>query len=386
MSIITPRTITNPVYGSPDSSAVMRNELQTLQDQDELLDAALTIANPITTRGDVIIGNASGVASRLGIGAANQVLISDGTDVSWGSVAGTGDVVGPSSSTDNAIARFDGTTGKLLQNSGIYITDRDSTGSDYIDIKTPDVAGQGTILRLFGGNSSDGGAPGRISITGGYGIAGNNAGADAYTEGGNGYGSGAGGIGYVKGGVGGATGAGGATIVQGGAGGATSGAGGNGYFYGGNASAGDSDGGSLILMPGSPTGSGDYGSIFLYQTRASTYGAILDLSLIASSNKIFTFPNQSGTFALFQANSNFGVGTQTFGTNAVSTLAINNGTPPADHVDEEIQIFSQDSSDGTATLGLMLEQQVESIGTFTASHKIKVNINGTFYWLQLDAV
>jgi hypothetical protein len=29
---------------------------------------------------------------------------------------GTGDVTGPASSTDNAVARFDGTTGKLLQN------------------------------------------------------------------------------------------------------------------------------------------------------------------------------------------------------------------------------------------------------------------------------
>lgn len=37
--------------------------------------------------------------------------------------AGTGDVVGPASSTDNAIARFDSTTGKLLQNSGPTITD-----------------------------------------------------------------------------------------------------------------------------------------------------------------------------------------------------------------------------------------------------------------------
>lgn len=32
--------------------------------------------------------------------------------------AGTGDVVGPSSATDNAIARYDTGTGKLLQNSG----------------------------------------------------------------------------------------------------------------------------------------------------------------------------------------------------------------------------------------------------------------------------
>ena len=36
---------------------------------------------------------------------------------------GGGDVNGPGSSTDNAIARFDGTTGKLLQNSGATISD-----------------------------------------------------------------------------------------------------------------------------------------------------------------------------------------------------------------------------------------------------------------------
>jgi hypothetical protein len=38
------------------------------------------------------------------------------------STIGTGDVVGPASSTDNAMVRFDGTTGKLVQNS-VVITD-----------------------------------------------------------------------------------------------------------------------------------------------------------------------------------------------------------------------------------------------------------------------
>ena len=37
--------------------------------------------------------------------------------------SGGGDVSGPASSTDNAIARFDGTTGKLIQNSGVQIND-----------------------------------------------------------------------------------------------------------------------------------------------------------------------------------------------------------------------------------------------------------------------
>ena len=43
-------------------------------------------------------------------------------DAKLTSVAG-GDVVGPGSATDNAVVRFDGTTGKLVQNSAVTITD-----------------------------------------------------------------------------------------------------------------------------------------------------------------------------------------------------------------------------------------------------------------------
>jgi hypothetical protein len=34
-----------------------------------------------------------------------------------------GNVVGPATSTDNAVARFDGTTGKIIQNSGVIVDD-----------------------------------------------------------------------------------------------------------------------------------------------------------------------------------------------------------------------------------------------------------------------
>lgn len=44
-------------------------------------------------------------------------------DISSTSTGGTGDVVGPSSSTDNAIVRFDSTTGKLIQNSIATLSD-----------------------------------------------------------------------------------------------------------------------------------------------------------------------------------------------------------------------------------------------------------------------
>lgn len=40
-----------------------------------------------------------------------------------GGISGTGDVEGPASSTDNAIARYDGTTGKRIQNSKVLVDD-----------------------------------------------------------------------------------------------------------------------------------------------------------------------------------------------------------------------------------------------------------------------
>jgi hypothetical protein len=55
-------------------------------------------------------------------GNNGKVLATDGTNASW-TTNGSGDVVGPASSTDNAIARFDTTTGKLIQNSVTLIDD-----------------------------------------------------------------------------------------------------------------------------------------------------------------------------------------------------------------------------------------------------------------------
>ena len=52
-----------------------------------------------------------------------QVLTYNGTKWVNDAVAGTGDVVGPASATDNALARFNSTTGKLLQNSTVTVDD-----------------------------------------------------------------------------------------------------------------------------------------------------------------------------------------------------------------------------------------------------------------------
>lgn len=45
------------------------------------------------------------------------------TGLEFATVAGTGDVVGPASATDNAVTRFDTTTGKLIQNSVMTLND-----------------------------------------------------------------------------------------------------------------------------------------------------------------------------------------------------------------------------------------------------------------------
>ncbi len=75
--------------------------------------------------------------------------------------SGSGDVVGPASSTDNGIARFDGTTGKLIQNSAVTIADTtgDITGGKYNSVaisgsSTPTLSVTGTSS-ISGSNTGD---------------------------------------------------------------------------------------------------------------------------------------------------------------------------------------------------------------------------------------
>lgn len=75
------------------------------------------------TQGDILYRNASGWVV-LGAGTSGWFLKTQGVGANpiWSTVA-TGDVVGPSSATDNALARFDTTTGKLIQNSLVTLSD-----------------------------------------------------------------------------------------------------------------------------------------------------------------------------------------------------------------------------------------------------------------------
>ena len=74
------------------------------------------------TAGAVAYGTGTAYAFSAA-GTAGQVLISGGAGAPTWTTYGGGNVSGPSSSTDNAIARYDGTSGKIIQNSGITIDD-----------------------------------------------------------------------------------------------------------------------------------------------------------------------------------------------------------------------------------------------------------------------
>lgn len=79
-------------------------------------------------------------------------LVITGTTMTVAGV-GLGDVTGPASSVDNSVARFDGITGKVIQNSGVIIDDSGNitaanlsgtnTGNQTIEL-TGDVTGSGT--------------------------------------------------------------------------------------------------------------------------------------------------------------------------------------------------------------------------------------------------
>jgi hypothetical protein len=84
------------------------------------------------------VTSTSPLQSVASVGTAGQVLTSNGAGtLPTFQTNASGDVVGPAAATDNAVARFDGATGKLIQNSVVII-------SDLGDIFTPTVVNIGT--------------------------------------------------------------------------------------------------------------------------------------------------------------------------------------------------------------------------------------------------
>ena len=102
--------------------------------------AVASYDQPITQYKGGLIETAASLIFKDGIGGGTRtVCINNAGAVVFGICGGggggggTGDVVGPSSATDNAVVRFDTTTGKLVQNSTVTVGD------------TGNVAGVGTL-------------------------------------------------------------------------------------------------------------------------------------------------------------------------------------------------------------------------------------------------
>lgn len=77
------------------------------------------------TDGQLLIGNSTGnTLSKATITAGAGISVTNGNgSITIAATGGTGDVVGPASATDEALVRFDLTTGKLIQNSNATLTD-----------------------------------------------------------------------------------------------------------------------------------------------------------------------------------------------------------------------------------------------------------------------
>jgi len=75
--------------------------------------------------GELIIGDTAGDAQIGTITGGTGVTVTNGAGTITIDADNNGDVVGPASATDNAVARFDGATGKIIQDSNVIISDTD---------------------------------------------------------------------------------------------------------------------------------------------------------------------------------------------------------------------------------------------------------------------
>ena len=104
------------------------------------------------TDGQLLIGNSTGnTLSKATLTAGSGITVTNsagGITIAATGGGGSGDVVGPASATDNAFTRFDGTTGKLIQNStGATLSDTGgATFTGSVDVAGTSTAGSNIKL------------------------------------------------------------------------------------------------------------------------------------------------------------------------------------------------------------------------------------------------
>lgn len=135
------------VYSATDTGAITQSDGSSWS---TFATISSGLADPMTTRGDLIARNASNVTSRLGVGAAGQVLSSDGTDVSWGN--------GPLTTQDDIIVGgASGLLTRLAKGTDGQVLTVDPT-THHLVWATPSGGGGGGVSHSYVGYNTIGGS------------------------------------------------------------------------------------------------------------------------------------------------------------------------------------------------------------------------------------
>lgn len=267
-----------------------------------------TLGFPMTANRNIQFQDADGTVAFL------SDIAGGGGGTTWGTITGTLSsqsdlqsaldlkVTGPATATDNAIARYNTTTGELIQDSGITISD---VSGGLIDVNVPtadDLAfsttngflqftANGTIsdIEFFAGRNVNMQADDDIFME-----ANQAGGGTGVTIGDAGFGAGSG--------------PGGTLTLYSGNGGSTSGGGGDINLASGNALAGNSGGGLFTLTTGNGFGTGDGGDVFIWpgDGGSSTGGEGGDVEITPGNA---TGGNSSGGGLVLQTGNSTGTGT-----------------------------------------------------------------------------
>lgn len=138
-----PAANTRPIYwGGRDPSG---NIIGLRTDAQGRLEMVSTTGLTVQEEGGSLAGGPHSTLNFIGVGVTAVDAGSGVADITITSGGGSGDVIGPAGATDEAVARYDGVTGKLIQDSQVTIDDSGNIATPGT-VDGRDVSADGTTL------------------------------------------------------------------------------------------------------------------------------------------------------------------------------------------------------------------------------------------------